>query len=65
MALNRELREDLSDRRTVAVYLADMTAQLAAIAHENQFDALGFILDMAHLEASNNSLSADAQPRNP
>lgn len=34
-----------------AAYIAEMSSDLAEIARRNGFDALGFILDMARLEA--------------
>ncbi|MFY9623987.1 MAG: hypothetical protein WAJ91_06305 [Rhodoplanes sp.] len=36
-----------------AAYIAEMSADLAKIARQHVFDALGFILDMARLEAEN------------
>ena len=36
-----------------AAYIAEMSADLAKIARQHGFDALGFILDMARLEAEN------------
>ena len=34
-----------------AAYIAEMSADLAKIARQNGFDALGFLLEMACLEA--------------
>jgi hypothetical protein len=36
-----------------AVYVADLTAELALIARSHGLDALGYILEMATLEARN------------
>ena len=36
---------------TAAVYIASLTEELAQLAKRNGLDALGFILDMARLEA--------------
>jgi hypothetical protein len=37
----------------VANYVATLTADLASIARQNGLDTLGYILDMARLEAEN------------
>jgi hypothetical protein len=39
------------DRDQVAAYVAEMTGELALIARRHGFDALGFLLEMAQLEA--------------
>ena len=39
------------DRYEVAAYLAELTGELAQVARRNGFDALGYLLDMAHMEA--------------
>jgi hypothetical protein len=36
-----------------AAYVAELSAELASLAREHGLDALGFILDMARLEAEN------------
>ncbi len=41
------------DREAAAAYVAELTRDLALIARNNGFDALGFILEMARLEAEN------------
>ena len=39
------------EARQVAAYVADLTADLARIARRNRLEALGYLLDMARLEA--------------
>ena len=41
------------DRAAAANYVAELTAELAALARQHGLDALGYILDMAGLEAEN------------
>ena len=41
------------DRVAAANYVAELTAELAALARGHGLDALGYILDMARLEAEN------------
>jgi hypothetical protein len=51
---------------TAASYIASLTEQLAALARRNGLDALGYILDMAQLEAhqvSKESCQGSACPR--
>ena len=43
------------DREAAAAYLAEMTGDLASLARQHGLDALGFILDMAKLEAEHAS----------
>jgi hypothetical protein len=38
-------------QREAAAYVADITADLARMARRNGLDALGYLLDMARLEA--------------
>ncbi|MCX7310705.1 MAG: hypothetical protein WCG92_01935 [Hyphomicrobiales bacterium] len=42
-----------ADRAAAASYVADLTAELAVLARRHGLDALGYILDMARLEAEN------------
>jgi hypothetical protein len=42
-----------ADREAAAAYLAELTGDLAAIARRHGLDALGYLLDMAKLEAEN------------
>ncbi len=44
---------ELTDPAAVANYVATMTAELSILAHQHGFEALGFLLEMAHLEAEN------------
>jgi hypothetical protein len=46
-----EQHQQPGDREAAAAYLAEMTGNLAALARQHGLDALGFILDMAKLEA--------------
>jgi hypothetical protein len=41
------------DRTAAASYVATLTADLAAIAKNHGLDTLGYILEMARLEAEN------------
>ncbi len=41
------------ERIATARYLADMAAQCARLARAQGFDALGYVFDMASLEARN------------
>lgn len=40
-----------TDPAAAADYIAELAANLAALARRHRFEALGFILDMAKLEA--------------
>ena len=41
------------DRAAAADYVAELSAELANLARQHGLDALGYILDMARLEALN------------
>jgi hypothetical protein len=41
------------DRTAAANYVAELSAELAVLARQHGLDALGYILDMARLEAEN------------
>lgn len=41
------------DRTAIAEYVAELTGELATLARRHGLDALGYLLDMAQLEASN------------
>ena len=41
------------DRTAAANYVADLSAELAVLARQHGLEALGYILDMARLEAEN------------
>jgi hypothetical protein len=49
------------DRDQVAAYVAEMTGELALIARRHGFDALGFLLEMARLEAEHVTRPADGR----
>jgi hypothetical protein len=44
---------NITDRVAAANYVATLSAELALVARRHGFDALGYILDMARLEAEN------------
>jgi hypothetical protein len=41
------------DRDEVAAYVAELTGELAEVTSQSGLDALGYLLDMARLEAEN------------
>ena len=43
------------DRAAAANYVAELSAELAMLARQHGLDALGYILDMARLEAENST----------
>jgi hypothetical protein len=43
----------ITDRVAAANYVATLSAELAQVARRHGLDALGYILDMARLEAEN------------
>jgi hypothetical protein len=45
--------ETLIDQAAVASYVATLTVELSVLARRHGLDALGFILEMARLEAEN------------
>jgi hypothetical protein len=49
----RDELESIGDREAAAAYLAELSRDLALIARRHGLDALGYILEMAHLEAQN------------
>jgi hypothetical protein len=46
-------RQDTGERTEAANYVATLTADLAVIARQHGMDTLGYLLDMARLEAEN------------
>ncbi len=44
---------EIGDREAAAAYVAELSRDLALIARRHDLDALGFILEMARLEAEN------------
>jgi len=46
-------KAELTEPAAVANYVAAMTAELCMLAHHHGFEALGFLLEMARLEAEN------------
>jgi hypothetical protein len=44
-------RDAAEDRSAAAVYIASMSSELAGLARRHGLDALGYLLDMARLEA--------------
>ncbi len=51
-------REEPNDRAAAASYVAELTGDLASIARRHGLDTLGYILEMAKLEAENARLPA-------
>lgn len=49
--LNRLSKVDMSEREAVIDYIATLATELANIARKHGFETLGYILDMARLEA--------------
>jgi hypothetical protein len=54
-------REDSADQAATASYVAELTAHLAVLARRDGLATLGFILEMAKLEAEN-AARAGKQP---
>lgn len=49
-------------RMTDAIYIAQLTGELAVIARSHGFNTLGFLLDMAKLEAEREQASNRRAP---
>lgn len=47
------------DRAAAAAYVAELAGNLALLARRHGLDALGFILDMAQLEAQESAVGRD------
>lgn len=47
------------DRRSAAAYVAHLSANLAAISRQHGLETLGYLLDMARLEAEREMDDAD------
>lgn len=45
--------DDIIDRKAAATYVATLAGDLAAIARKHGLDTLGYLLEMAQLEAEN------------
>jgi hypothetical protein len=45
--------ERVRDRHQAAAYVAELTGELALVARRHGLDALGYLLEMAQLEAKN------------
>jgi hypothetical protein len=50
-----------SDPAQAAAYVAELSADLATLARRHGLDALGYILDMARLEAENATRHMDGR----
>jgi len=46
---------DTHTRAEAAAYVAELAADLALVARQHGLDALGYLLDMARMEAENTS----------
>ncbi len=56
--------EGPEDTRQAAAYVADLVGDLARIARRHRLEALGYLLDMARLEAQQAAQGlADVKPR--
>jgi hypothetical protein len=64
---NRSETMQATDRAAAANYVATLAADLATIARRHGLDALGYILDMARLEAENAARQSNGgrHPREP
>ncbi len=51
LAARNDHQETSGDEAAVATYIATMAADLAVMARSRRLDGLGYILDMARLEA--------------
>jgi hypothetical protein len=51
------------ERQAVASYVAELSAELAQIAHENGLDMAAYMLEMAAAEATTISADADNSRR--
>lgn len=50
---NSAEQEPVADRAAAAAYVAALSADLATLARRHNLDTLGYLLDMARLEAEN------------
>jgi hypothetical protein len=50
------------DREAAAAYVADLAGSLAKLARRHGLDTLGYLLDMARLEAENTTRSPGVDP---
>jgi len=55
--------DEPADRTAAASYVAALAGDLAAIARQHGLETLGYILDMARLEAENESRPARSNGR--
>ncbi len=51
--MTHKASQPAADRAAAAAYIADLAAGLAQIARRHGLDTLGYLLDMAKLEAEN------------
>ena len=60
----RDAERPRQDRRRTAAarYVAELSRDLASIARHHGLDTLGYILEMAQLEAENATRHVDGQP---
>ena len=54
--------DKIGDRAAAAAYVAELSRDLASIARHHGLDTLGYILEMAQLEAENATRHVDGQP---
>lgn len=59
---DRSSPQDNRGRAAAAVYIAALSGDLAVIARSHGLDTLGYLLDMAQLEADNVTRQSDGGP---
>jgi hypothetical protein len=59
MMAHRTQRVELNDRASAATYVAALSGDLALIARRHGLDTLGFLLEMAQMEAENETRMAN------
>jgi hypothetical protein len=59
--LRPQTGEGVGDRAQAAAYVAELSADLATLARRHGLDALGYLLDMARLEAENATRHMDGR----
>jgi hypothetical protein len=58
-----DISKSADDDTAVAIYIASLTADLAGLARRQGLDTLGYLLDMARLEADNVTREANGERR--
>jgi len=63
--MTRNLVPQQSGRAEAATYIADLTADLASMARRHGLGTLGYLLDMARMEAENLAQTDDDNAASP